>query len=689
MAGTKATDCGSYRARACRVGMFALMCIAMRPMLGQSERTPGIPTISSTHAVHSLSATEAARGLPVKFRAVVTFYDVPTQSLFVSDPTGAIYLWAPKDRVLPVTTGTLVEVNGVTEPGDFAPIVTKIHLRVLGQSHHPLAAARVTVLELASGLYDCRRVELEGLIRAVSRAGPMVEMKIATRDGAIVALTPARPGENYERLIDARVRVRGVAAVEYNIHRQMTGSHLFVASLDDVSVLRLTRGDPYELPLRGILQLAQFDQHLKLSDRVHLRGRVVLQWPGRSLCVQDATGGLCVDTSIAEPYALGSLVDLVGYHVFAAQIPALSDAVVRQSSMGGVAPVAALPVTAKEVMGGEHSGKLVSLEGELVGVSSDPQGWQLTIRSRQVVFSAVLAKGASSLEIGDWRIGSYVRVAGVCVNEVDPRVGREWVSEQQIASFRLMLRHPADVLVLRNPSWWTPAHTWMALSTVVLLTLAVFGWVVLLRRRVEQRTQELRESENRFRHLAHHDSLTGVPNRAWFHERADQALALSGRSGECVGLLLLDLDHFKPVNDTLGHDAGDAMLCALAQRVAGAIRKVDTLARLGGDEFAVILVDLGDADDAEKVAIKLLESICQPVEIAGRLIGMSASIGVAVFPEDGDSVTELLRSADLAMYQSKKHLRGGVRRYRREATELEIAAAEVQVSTSEVGLGCS
>ena len=205
------------------------------------------------------------------------------------------------------------------------------------------------------------------------------------------------------------------------------------------------------------------------------------------------------------------------------------------------------------------------------------------------------------------------------------------------------------------------------------------GWVLLLRRQVEQRTQELKESERRFRHLAHHDSLTGVPNRAWFHERAERALEFSRRNGDCVGLLLLDLDHFKPVNDTLGHDAGDAMLCALAQRVTGVVRKVDTVARLGGDEFAVVLVGVTSGADAELVAQKVLRSVCQPLEIKGNTVMMSASIGVAVFPGDGDSVTELLRSADLAMYESKKLLRGGVRRYRHEATVEDADALEAVV----------
>jgi diguanylate cyclase (GGDEF)-like protein len=638
--------------------------------------------LTSAGAVHALSQEQAGKGLPVHLRGVVTFYDVPTNSLFVSDATGGVYVWVPPKPVLPLKRGTLVDITGVSQPGDFAAIVSNRRLSVLGQSRQPTRAPRVSVEGLATGMYDCQWVEIEGVIRSVSRAGHMVTLKIATSDGSMLALMPARPQEDYERLTDARVRVRGVAGIEYNRHKQMTGSHLMVPSLDEVRVLGHLNGDAFSLPVRNISQLAQFDLHLKPSDRIHLRGRVSLQWPGRLLCIQDATGGVCVDTPITEPYQLGSVVDLGGYPVFASQIPAVADVVVRPGSAESLPGLASQRVSVQEVMKGDESGRLLSLEGELVGLSSDARVWQLTIRSQEMTFSAQLPKGPNSAELGDWRAGSYVRVLGVCVNEVDPRVGQDWKSAQQIASFHLLLRQPADVVVLRKPSWWTPAHTSVTLSAVVLAMLAVAGWVVLLRRQVDQKTQELRESERRFRHLAHHDPLTGLPNRAWFHERAQMALGMSRRNGNRVGLLLLDLDHFKPINDTLGHDAGDALLCALAERASAAVRKVDTVARLGGDEFAVVLPDVSTGEDAEAVARKILAAVCQPVTIKGRQVAMSVSIGVAVFPEDGDSETELLRSADLAMYESKKLARGGVRRYQREA-----AVKEVATMSQLVGLG--
>lgn len=647
-------------------------------LCAQSAGPPVLQVIASAGAVHSMDPTEALRHHPVRFRGIVTFCDVASDSLFVGDATGGVYVSVPDWTALHVQHGSQVEVTGVTWPGDFAPIVFDGHLRTLGRLRQPMPAPRVTVTELSAGLYDSRWVEVEGSLRTVARAGLMVLLTVATRDGPIVAVTPAMPGQNYERLIDAQVRVHGVGAVDFNKHRQATGSHLFVPTLTDVHVLRLNRNDAFALPVRTVSRLAEFDPKTRLFDRIHLRGRVVLQWAGHLLCFEDLTGGLCVDTPSAHLYGIGTQVEVAGLPVFGAQIPSLSYALVRPSVAAPVPYPAALQVNAGDVMDGQHCGQLVSLEGTLVGTSVDANVRQFAIASERIVFNALLPAGDASPVPPGWQVGSSMRVIGVCVGEVDTRAGKDWSSYQKLASFRLMMRSPQDGTVLRKPTWWTPEHTFNTLGLGVFGMLAIFCWVLLLRRQVEQRTQELRESERRFRHLAHHDPLTGVPNRAWFTERAQRALDLSRRRGGNVGLLLLDLDHFKPVNDTLGHDAGDAMLCAFADRVTGTVRKVDTVARLGGDEFAVVLEEVSDGDDAEHVALKILDAVCRPVEIEGQQIAMSVSIGVAVFPGDGDSVTELLRSADLAMYESKKHLRGGVRRYRRE-----IALAGLQkIATS-------
>jgi diguanylate cyclase (GGDEF)-like protein/PAS domain S-box-containing protein len=159
--------------------------------------------------------------------------------------------------------------------------------------------------------------------------------------------------------------------------------------------------------------------------------------------------------------------------------------------------------------------------------------------------------------------------------------------------------------------------------------------------------------EARLNHLAHHDSLTGLPNRLLFVDRLTHELAQARRAKQHVGLLFLDLDGFKAVNDTLGHNAGDVLLKAVAQRLVTSVRASDTIARLGGDEFTVILHDMNLVDGAAVVAQKILHALSQPFVLEGHQISVTASIGITVYPLDSESVEGLLKSADAAMYRAK------------------------------------
>ena len=155
-------------------------------------------------------------------------------------------------------------------------------------------------------------------------------------------------------------------------------------------------------------------------------------------------------------------------------------------------------------------------------------------------------------------------------------------------------------------------------------------------------------------HRAAHDSLTGIPNRSLFDDRLDQAVRAARRRRGKLAVLSIDLDHFKPVNDELGHHAGDEVLRRLTERLRSALRDSDTLARLGGDEFAVLLAEQDEAG-AQATALKLLESVEQPFEVEGQLRPIGLSIGVAVFPADGRNPAELMVAADSAMYRAKRN----------------------------------
>ena len=161
------------------------------------------------------------------------------------------------------------------------------------------------------------------------------------------------------------------------------------------------------------------------------------------------------------------------------------------------------------------------------------------------------------------------------------------------------------------------------------------------------------QAEERLQYLATRDALTGLPNRLLLHERLNQAIALAKRGGRRVGVLFIDLDRFKNVNDTLGHRIGDELLKRVTASLSSALRETDLLARLGGDEFMVIVEDFDDRAVLGRVAQKLLDAIAQPFEIEGNDIFVTSSIGIAVYPDDTDDPEELLKFADVAMYRSK------------------------------------
>jgi diguanylate cyclase (GGDEF)-like protein/PAS domain S-box-containing protein len=161
-------------------------------------------------------------------------------------------------------------------------------------------------------------------------------------------------------------------------------------------------------------------------------------------------------------------------------------------------------------------------------------------------------------------------------------------------------------------------------------------------------------TEERLLFLAHYDSLTGLPNRPLFYDRLQQALAHCRRGNRAAAVVFADLDHFKVVNDTLGHAAGDDLLQQVARRLRESLRSDDTVCRLGGDEFAVILSDLAHGDDAAVLVQKLMRALERPFDLDGRELFVTASAGITLFPNDGDDADALLKNADTAMYRAKE-----------------------------------
>ena len=164
---------------------------------------------------------------------------------------------------------------------------------------------------------------------------------------------------------------------------------------------------------------------------------------------------------------------------------------------------------------------------------------------------------------------------------------------------------------------------------------------------------ERKRSEEALRYQALHDSLTGLPNRTLFHDRVRQALELARRADQSLAVLVMDLDSFKDVNDTLGHQCGDALLQEVGGRIQDGVRASDTVARLGGDEFGFLLVDVDGAQTAV-LAQRIQETLADPFTVQELTLQVEASLGVALHPEHGEDVDQLLQRADVAMYSAKR-----------------------------------
>jgi len=260
---------------------------------------------------------------------------------------------------------------------------------------------------------------------------------------------------------------------------------------------------------------------------------------------------------------------------------------------------------------------------------------------------------------------SFTRITGFTLKEVSGKTPRILHSGRQTATFYAHLwkclkatgRWQGEIWNRRRNGEIYPE--WLSISAVrnragkLENYLAIFSDITLRKR--EQ--QELYD-------LATHDALTGLPNRFLFSERFRHAMVRAKRASHLVGLLYLDLDRFKPVNDLLGHQCGDMLLQTVAKRLKRSVREEDMIARLGGDEFAVILEHLSRPRDAAATARKLLHALDRPFLLQGHQARITASIGISVYPFDGDDVETLIKRADGAMYRAKTGHRNDYRFWR-------------------------
>ena len=245
-------------------------------------------------------------------------------------------------------------------------------------------------------------------------------------------------------------------------------------------------------------------------------------------------------------------------------------------------------------------------------------------------------------------------------------------TEAHLCPLKEVLRQHKQVTVLHNHSEGAISHFIELSASPLFDAEGVCIGIIESARDITAHLEaqdELREQKNFLHYQANHDALTGLANRILFDERLEKSIAFSKRNQTKMALLFIDLDHFKEINDSLGHKAGDQVLKIVTLRLEQTIRKEDTLARLGGDEFTVVMEGLKNAQDASVLAQKILQVLTEPIMVDETEIYIGCSIGISLYPDNGDTPQDLLKNADAAMYKAKNEGRNNFQYYSSEMTE--------------------
>lgn len=460
------------------LGFNLLWLTSETPVCGEELRTAA--------AVRELTVEQARQPMRVHLRGVVTFFEESLYSRFIQDDTAGIYLQVSTNTP-PLFPGQVVDVEGVSSPGEYAPIVVPEKVRVVGQTALP-APASVTYEQLASGKEDSQFVEITGVVRSVqSLDGSQYHLiEIATGGGRLSVYARELPVRQPEELLDSTVRVRGVCSTLFNHQRQLFAIRLMVPRPEDFVIELPAPQDPFAIAARPIGSLLQFAPQEAYGRPVKVAGTVIYFEPGKRFFLQDGDNGVEVQTEQRDALLPGDRVEALGFVSQGSYTPILQDAIYRKISSGP--PIQPSRVTLNEALKGEHDCQLIQVTARLLDRALDGSERYLILQEGDFIFHAYLKQAEGSDAFGSLENGSRVAVTGVC--KIDPG---EWVAGEdwRAKSFQVELRSAADIVVLRAPPWWTLKKVLWFAGGLGLVSLAAFGWVGVLRRQVTERTRQL------------------------------------------------------------------------------------------------------------------------------------------------------------------------------------------------------
>jgi signal transduction histidine kinase len=529
-------------ARPCELGAVPRPALLLAAALLAAPPARADAPLTTCAAVRALPTAEAARGRPVQIRAVVTLTpaDAPGR-LTIDDGTG-IWVTATagseaEAAVNRARLGDVVELEGRTHEGHFAPTIYADRLRIAGRA--PLPAPRpLANLGPAAGALDCQRAILTGVVQAAEqlpRTGRAeLRLLVSTPAGPFTFILYGEGPKPAASLIDSEVALTGVFFAYFNSRRQFIGARLFSNDPGDVRVLRPPPADAFAAPEIALRDVASFAPDGYDLHRRRVRGTVTLGKPGHYFYLQDGPHALRVNTRQRGPLEPGDEIEAAGFFELVHHRAEMKEAVFRRLGRGP-APVPVeiarrdALVAEPRVLGTparDYEDSLVALRGRLVSVDhKQGEPLRLNLECDGVLVPAEFAGTVDPKFVAALRPDSELRVSGVCVltfSEAIPVVN--WPSP---VALRLLLRGPDDVAVLDPAPWWTPERLWTALGLTAAVLLGALGWVALLRRQVAHRGAQLAEEMRARRDAAvEFDSTLRERNRlaADLHDTTEQAL---------------------------------------------------------------------------------------------------------------------------------------------------------------------
>ena len=448
---------------------------------------PAAPAITRARAVHDLPHDTAARHLPVHLVATVTYYEPQENTMFVADPSGAVYV--KTTHPYPVRRGDLVRLDGTTAESYRTTVARDPAIQVIGRGtmHREEIRTSDSYQELMSGKWDCQYVTVRGQVRSAQvemhNQSNMLELEVQMPGGLVQAYLQDYAGVDLKKLNDAEVEVSGIAAGDFNAQWQMMRSVLYGADASDLHILKEPEVQPEGLPLTAIDSLMQTHAVSDLSKRVRVRGTVTYYRPGSSVVIQQGDRGLFASTRQINQVQLGQVVDLAGFANDGGYGPSLGQATIIAT--GQFLPIEPREVTYNQAIGGRFSDNLIAMRGLIVSQLHTESSDTLQLMLDGHPVTVVLRKPELDRWLRKLPVGAEVRVTGICRITPTNQWGTPGVTPML---FQLDLRTRDDIQIVALPSWWTVEHLLNVMGALIFMSLLITYWAAILRRRVASQT---------------------------------------------------------------------------------------------------------------------------------------------------------------------------------------------------------